>query len=402
MILPKFTEKQVEKVAQMFERAERVVILIHMSPDGDAMGSSLGLKHYLQSVLQRSGLSAQRSASDSGLPAKRSVSVIVPNAFPSFLQWMPGAEEDLIYEKQAAEADKLLEEADLIILTDFHEPKRIGSLGDKLLQVLDETKDICIIDHHLATIDVDATFAAAREVVHLIYPDSPSASELVYRLFYQLNLSAQRSFSGSDLSGEAGHSADSICGLNAATCLYTGMMTDTGNFSFNSNYPEMYEIVGQLVAAGVNKDEIYNTVFNQYSADRMRLMGYCLYQKMRIFPEHHTALIYLSRKELYRFNFQSGDAEGLVNLPLQISDVYYSCFMREDKVNPSEVNLANGSKIKVKISLRSQGDRPVNVFAHEVFGGGGHMNASGGEYYGPLPEAVQKFLDNYQSYFKKE
>lgn len=361
MILPKFTEKQVEKVAQMFERAERVVILTHMSPDGDAMGSSLGMKHQLQS----------------SIPPR----VIVPNAFPSFLQWMPGAEEDLIYEKQAAEADKLLEEADLIILTDFHEPKRIGSLGDKLLQVLDETKDICIIDHHLATIDVDATFAAAREVVHLIYPESPSASELVFRLFYQLSTTLN---------------------LEAATCLYTGMMTDTGNFSFNSNYPEMYEIVEQLVAAGVNKDEIYNKVFNQYTADRMRLMGYCLYQKMRIFPEHHTALIYLSRKELYRFNFQSGDAEGLVNLPLQISDVYYSCFMREDKVNPSEVNLANGSKIKVKISLRSQGNRPVNVFAHEVFGGGGHMNASGGEYYGPLSEAVQKLLDNYQSYFKKE
>ncbi|MCQ2325340.1 MAG: DHH family phosphoesterase, partial [Paludibacteraceae bacterium] len=336
MILPKFTEKQVEKVAQMFQRAERVVILTHMSPDGDAMGSSLGMKHALLSTLN----------SQTTLNSKLStLNVIVPNAFPSFLQWMPGAEEDLIYEKQAAEADALLEQADLIILTDFHEPKRIGSLGEKLLQVLDETKDICIIDHHLSTIDVDATFAAARESVFLIYPDSPSASELVYRLFYQL------STLNSQLSTTL-HSTLYTLNLDAATCLYTGMMTDTGNFSFNSNYPEMYEIVGQLVAAGVNKDAIYNKVFNQYSADRMRLMGYCLYQKMRVFPEHHTALIYLSRKELYRFNFQSGDGEGLVNLPLQISDVYYSVFMREDKVNPSEVSLANGSKIKVKISLR--------------------------------------------------
>jgi phosphoesterase RecJ-like protein len=177
------------------------------------------------------------------------------------------------------------------------------------------------------------------------------------------------------------------------------MMTDTGNFSFNSNYPEMYQIVGELVALGVNKDEIYNRVFNSYSADRMRLMGYCLYQKMKIFPEHHTALIYLSRKELYRFNFQSGDAEGIVNLPLQIKDIHYSCFMREDKVNPTEVALAGGSKTKIKISLRSQGNRPVNIFAKEIFGGGGHANASGGEYYGPLPEAVQLFIDNYQQYF---
>jgi phosphoesterase RecJ-like protein len=155
------------------------------------------------------------------------------------------------------------------------------------------------------------------------------------------------------------------------------------------------------VAAGVNKDEIYNCVFNAYSADRMRLMGYCLYQKMKIFPEYHTALIYLSRKELYRFNFKSGDAEGIVNLPLQIQDIHYSCFMREDKVNPTEKELANGSKTKIKISLRSQGDRPVNIFAHDICGGGGHANASGGEYYGPLPEAVQKFIDNYQTYFNK-
>jgi phosphoesterase RecJ-like protein len=180
------------------------------------------------------------------------------------------------------------------------------------------------------------------------------------------------------------------------------MMTDTGNFSFNSNYPEMYQIIGELVAFGVNKDEIYNRVFNAYSADRMRLMGYCLYQKMKIFPEHHTALIYLSRKELYRFNFQSGDAEGIVNLPLQIKDIHYSCFMREDKVNPTEVALAGGSKTKIKISLRSQGNRPVNVFAKDIFNGGGHANASGGEYYGPLPEAVQLFIDNYAQYFDQE
>ena len=368
MISSILSSKEVEKAASFFESARNIVIVTHMSPDGDAMGSSLGMKHYLQSA-----------------------NVIVPNAFPSFLAWMPGAEEDFVYESQSQEADALIEAADLIILTDFHEPKRIGSLGDKILATLNGTQNVLIVDHHLATTDVKVTFAKAKELVTFIESGSPSASELVFRLIYQL-INQTASF----------HFKLSTLNLEAATCLYTGMMTDTGNFSFNSNYPEMYEIVGQLVAAGVNKDDIYNKVFNQYSADRMRLMGYCLYNKMRIFPEHHTALIYLSRKELYRFNFQSGDAEGLVNLPLQISDVYYSVFMREDKVNPSEINLANGSKIKVKISLRSQGDRPVNVLAHEVFGGGGHKNASGGEYYGPLSEAVQKFLDHYPSYFAKE
>lgn len=354
MISNKLTAEQVNGAKALIEKAHRIVILTHLSPDGDAMGSSLGLRHWIESI------------------TTSKVNIVVPNPFPSFLAWMPGANDVVVYETDTEKGNQLLAEADLAICTDFNEPKRIGSLGDKLMQEnISRQLPILLIDHHLHPSDMAS--------VCISYPDSPSASELVYRLIYQWN------------------SATAIT-LDTARCLYTGMMTDTGNFSFNSNYPEMYEIVGQLVSAGVNKDAIYNAVFNQYSADRMRLMGYCLYQKMRLFPEHHVALIYLTRKELYRFNFQSGDAEGIVNLPLQIGDIYYSVFMREDKVNPSEVNLAHGSKIKVKISLRSQGDRPVNLFAHDIFGGGGHKNASGGEHYGPIVEAVQKFLDNYEKY----
>ena len=346
----KLTQEQVGATQRLIENAQEIVILTHMSPDGDAMGSSLGMMHYLR-----------------GLGKK--ATVVVPNSFPSFLAWMPGAQEVIVYEAHTKEANEVLEKAELAVCTDFNEPKRIGVVGDKLMTL---TCPKLLIDHHLHPADfADVTIS---------YFDSPSASELVYRLIRQL---------------------DGQITKDVATCLYTGMMTDTGNFSFNSNHPEMYEIVGELVSLGVDKDAVYNAVFNSYSADRMRLMGYCLYQKMRIFPEYHTALIYLSRKELYKFNFQSGDAEGIVNLPLQIKDVYYSCFMREDKVNPSEVSLAHGSKTKIKISLRSQGDRPVNVFAHEIFGGGGHANASGGEYYGGIAEAVQRFLDNYPKFFKK-
>ncbi len=347
----KLTQEQTSATQRLIENAQEIVILTHMSPDGDAMGSSLGMMHYLR-----------------GLGKK--ATVVVPNSFPSFLAWMPGAQEVIVYEAHTKEANEVLEKAELAVCTDFNEPKRIGVVGDKLMTL---TCPKLLIDHHLHPADfADVTIS---------YFDSPSASELVYRMIRQLNGQITK---------------------DVATCLYTGMMTDTGNFSFNSNHPEMYEIVGELVSLGVDKDAVYNAVFNSYSADRMRLMGYCLYQKMRIFPEYHTALIYLSRKELYKFNFQSGDAEGIVNLPLQIKDVYYSCFMREDKVNPSEVSLAHGSKTKIKISLRSQGDRPVNVFAHEIFGGGGHANASGGEYYGGIADAVQRFLDNYPKYFKKE
>jgi phosphoesterase RecJ-like protein len=179
-------------------------------------------------------------------------------------------------------------------------------------------------------------------------------------------------------------------------------MTDTGNFSYNSNRPQIYGMIAQLIAAGADKDAIYNAVFNQYSVDRVKLVGYCLYQKMRVFPEHHTALIYLSRKELYRFNFQKGDAEGIVNMPLQSKDIHYSVFMREDKATPDEMAKNGGIKTKIKLSFRSQGNRPVNVFAQEIFAGGGHANAAGGEFYGPLPEAVQRFLDNYTKYLKTD
>lgn len=342
----------IESARQLIHQSTRVVILTHMSPDGDAMGSSLAMRHFLEAQ-------------------GKEVAVIVPNAFPDFLAWLPKANEDIIYETQPTQANLLLEQADLIICTDFNEPKRIGSLGDKLLTL---TCKKMMIDHHLHPSDFPN--------LTISYPDSPSTCELVYRLITSLSASETHTIS-----------------TEIATCIYTGMMTDTGNFSFNSNRPDMYQIISELVKAGINKDEIYNRIFNAYSADRMRLMGYCLYNKMKIFPEYHTAFIYLSRKELYRFNFQSGDAEGIVNLPLQIKDIHYSCFMREDKVNPAEKALAGGSKTKIKISLRSQGERPVNVFAKEIFGGGGHANASGGEYYGPLTEAVQQFLENYQKYF---
>lgn len=354
MISSIFDSKAIFEAGRLIGSARSVVIITHMSPDGDAMGSALAMKHYL-------------------MGQGKQVSVVVPNAFPAFLAWMPGAEDVIIYESQKAEADRLMEAADLAVCTDFNTPKRIGSLGDKLLSL---SCPKILIDHHL--------FPDSFANVVFSFPQSPSASEIVYRFIRSLHPLKTDVFT-----------------LPLATCIYTGMMTDTGNFSFNSNYPEMYEIVGELVRVGVDKDAVYNSVFNSYTADRMRLMGYCLYSKMQIFAEHHTALIYLSRKELYRFNFQSGDAEGLVNLPLQISDIYYSCFMREDKVNATEIALAGGSKTKIKISMRSQGDRPVNTFCADIFNGGGHKNASGGEYYGNLKDAVALFLNNYKHYNNK-
>lgn len=338
-------------ILSYIQNATNIAIFTHQSPDGDAMGSSLGMYHYVKSL----GKQAQ---------------VIVPNAFPDFLAWMPGANNVLVYDAHAAQANTFLDGADLVICTDFNDPKRIGALGDKMLLLACPK---VLIDHHLHPAD----FADAMVSI----PEASSTCELVYEVLSTANYQLS---------------------TDIATCLYTGLMTDTGNFSYNSNRPQIYGMIAQLIAAGADKDAIYNAVFNQYSVDRVKLVGYCLYQKMRVFPEHHTALIYLSRKELYRFNFQKGDAEGIVNMPLQSKDIHYSVFMREDKATPDEMAKNGGIKTKIKLSFRSQGNRPVNVFAQEIFAGGGHANAAGGEFYGPLSEAVQRFLDNYTKYLKTD
>jgi len=333
---------QVKAAKELIAVAEKIVVITHISPDGDAMGSSLGMKHYL-------------------LAMGKQVSVVVPNEYPNFLAWIPGAKEDIIYDKHTEKADAAIDEADLLIITDFQEPKRAGDkLGERLKAIGErQEKPIIMIDHHLHPSDM--------ATVTISYPDCASASELVYRLICQMG------------------AVDMSQNLNFATCIYTGMMTDTGNFQYNSNHPEMYEIVANLMRTGVNKDACYDNVFNQFHPGRMRLVGYCLYRKMRIFPKYHVALIALTADELKQFNFNSGDAEGIVNMPLQIKQVHYSVFMREDVD-------------KIKLSFRSQGDRPINTFASDIYNGGGHKNAAGGEYYGLLKDAVKLFMDNYQTY----
>lgn len=329
---------------ELLQNAQHIVIFTHMAPDGDAMGSALAIYHWL-----------------GGKPE-----VIVPNAFPAFFNWMPGADKIHVYEKEHTACDAIIAAADLFICTDFNDPKRIGPMGEKMLA---NPCPKILIDHHLNPTD----FA---EEVHS-HPEASSSCEIVYQII-RSNPSI----------------ASTPMNLDIATCIYTGLMTDTGNFSFNSTRAELYDIIAELLRAGVQKDAIYNAVFNQYSEDRVRLTGYALYRKMRIYPEHHLALITLSADELERYHYQVGDTEGLVNMPLQISDVYYSVFMREERAKPGT------PKSRIRISFRSQGDRPVNLWASEVFHGGGHANASGGEIFGTIGQAVALFERTYKKYLK--
>ena len=336
---------------ERIEKASHIVIFTHMAPDGDAMGSSLAMWHWIKGL----------PVTGDGL---RDVTVIVPNAFPAFLGWMPGADQIRVYEKESASCDKLIAAADLFICTDFNDPKRIGPMGEKMLA---NPCPKILIDHHLNPVD----FA---DEVHS-EPEASSSCEIVYK--------------------ELRNEGIRELGKDIATCIYTGLMTDTGNFSYNSARCELYEIVADLVRAGVEKEKVYDAVFNQYSTDRVRLTGYALYRKMRIYQEYHLALITLDANELDRFHYQPGDCEGLVNMPLQIADVCYSVCMREERAKPGT------PKSRIRISFRSQGDRPVNIWASEVFHGGGHMNASGGELFGTIEQAVKLFEQTYSKYLKK-
>ncbi len=361
-----------------------------MAPDGDAMGSSLAMWHWCRDRF------AERPQAEL---AVGQVTVIVPNAFPAFFNWMPGADKILVYEKSQMKCNEIIAKADLFICTDFNDPKRIGPMGEKMLA---NGCPKILIDHHLLDRDKvaqrqkTADAQGQKEWYDEEYVDSgaSSACEIVYRLIAAE--AADRCAERPSQSDCKTANAERPLALKAeiATCIYTGLMTDTGNFSYNSTSAELYDIIASLLRAGVQKDAIYDAVFNQYSSDRMRLIGYALHRKMRIYPEYHLALITLTADELDRYHHQPGDCEGLVNMPLQIGDVYYSVFMREERAKPGT------PKSRIRISFRSQGDRPVNVWASEVFHGGGHMNASGGELFGSIDQAVRMFEQSYRKYLK--
>ena len=331
MLTKVIAQAEVDHVEKWFERAEKIVIVSHVSPDGDAIGSSLGLYHFL--TLQ-----------------EKTVNVIVPNAFPEFLHWMPGAKEVIVYDKYKEYADKLINEADVLCCLDFNVLSRI----DEMEEVVRNTPARkMMVDHHLYPGDFCR--------ITISHPEISSTSELVFRLICQLG-------NFSDITKEG------------AECIYTGMMTDTGGFTYNSNDREIYYIISELLSKGIDKDEIYRKVFNTHSEGRLRLMGYVLYDKMQVFPEFNSALIWLDASEQKRFQYKKGDTEGFVNIPLSIKDVRFSVFLREDT-----------EKKMIKVSLRSVGTFPCNKVAAEFFNGGGHLNASGGEFYGPMEEAINLF-----------
>jgi phosphoesterase RecJ-like protein len=324
------TDKFFDKYSRQLQSVQRIVVLSHKNPDGDALGAGLGLVEYYK---------------EKG----KDIFMVVPNDLPSFLHWMPGMDQVIVAFHQLKKAKSVIESADIIIMVDFNHIDRLDQLADI---VNAQEKPKILIDHHPnPTVSADLIMSNTQ---------ASSTAELVYRILYFEN--------GMEHLPQ-----------NVAECLFVGIMTDTGSFSYNSSNPETFEVVAGLLRSKINKEAITNRVYNNFSQDRMRFLGYMLYEKMKIIPEYKTAYIVLSKQDLLRFNHQPGDTEGFVNYPLSIEGVVFSAiFIEKDDIT--------------KCSFRSIGSFPANLVASKYFNGGGHRNAAGGSSKENLDKAVEQFI----------
>lgn len=310
--------------------AQHIVIVGHSRPDGDAIGSCLAWATYLSEQFDKES------------------AIVVPNAFPDFLHWLPGRETIVRYDKHPEEVKKLFADSDLVFCLDFNLYSRV----DEMEEVLRSAKgEFVMIDHHLGY-DLNT-------VVRASFPDLSSTSEIVFRIVWQMG--------GFDKLSK-----------KFAICDYCGMMTDTGGFTFASTRPEIFFIICQLLTKGIDKDKIYRNVFNNYSTWAIRLRGYLMSQKLNVIDDLHASYYTMTREDMKNFHYMRGDSEGLVNVPLQIKGMKCSVSLRED-------DRIDG---RIWVSLRSVDDFSVEDMAKRFFNGGGHFNASGGKLDCTMDEAV--------------
>ena len=330
MIIDILNEAQLSQLDQLITTADIILITCHKSPDGDAIGSCLGWAEYLRS-------------------RGKEPTIVVPDQFPDFLMWLPNTEKIVRYDKHKEKCDMLFKIADLIFCLDFNATSRVSDMEPALVG---SPAPKVLIDHHL-----DPTVPAVLSISH---PEACSTCELVFRIAWQMN-------------------GFQSLGRQFAIPVYCGMMTDTGGFLYNSSRPKIYFIIGELLTKHIDKDRIYRNVYHNYSEDRIRLMGYVMYEKLTYLPEYHAAYYAITKDELRRFHFIKGDAEGLVNIPQQIKGLRLSISLRED----------TEKKNLIWVSLRSVDQFPCNKMASEFFNGGGHLNASGGHLNMTMEEAVE-------------
>jgi phosphoesterase RecJ-like protein len=318
------------KFKTLLKSVKNSVIVTHFNPDGDAMGSSLALYHYLKQL-------------------NKTVTIVVPNAYPEFLHWLPGNNKVLIFEKNEVRAEKVINKADCIFTLDFNAFKRLEKLGH-ILQATKTPK--ILIDHH------QQPEHYAKYYFHDV--NACSTCELIFDWIVGLG-------------------DKKLIDKKIAACLYTGLMTDTGSFRYPSVTTKTHTIVAELLKTGIVPSTIHGSVYDTYSEDRLKLVGFVLSQRMIVLKDVPVAFFALNSSDMHKFNYQKGDTEGLVNYPFAIKGIKVCAFFNET------------SEGYVKISLRSKGKIDVNTFARKYFNGGGHINAAGGKSLVSLEETVKKF-----------
>ncbi len=324
------------KFKEIIENNRQFVIFGHVNPDGDAIGSTLALYHYLK---------------NHGKKPK----VITPNDFPDFLKWMPDAGEIITFQEKENEAKILIEKAEVLIFCDFNDVKRLSKLQDTI-QKSNQPK--IMIDHHpQPTGFADIEFSDISV---------SSTAELLYEVLYEI-------------------SGNEYMNTNFANCILTGIITDTGIFHHNSEQPRTYEIIAELISLGGNKQKVINEIYNTNTYSKLRLLGNNLLNGMQYYPQFASAFIVLTKDDQQKFNYQVGDTEGHVNIPLSIKEVNFSAlFIEKDEY--------------IKISFRSNDKFDVNTFARKYYHGGGHKNAAGGKSYKPLNKTIENFVSLLEKY----
>ncbi|WP_294244957.1 bifunctional oligoribonuclease/PAP phosphatase NrnA [uncultured Chryseobacterium sp.] len=324
-----FTPAELLEINTLLAPENRIVILTHYNPDGDAIGSGLGLKHYLKAK----GIHAE---------------LIVPNDFPKFLKWMPEAKKVLIAEYKRKVAAELIADADVIFCLDFNAPSRIGLLGDWLTNA--KAKKI-LIDHH-----------QQPEPFDFVYSDTviPATCQMIYHFIEAMD-------------------DEKMVNREIAECLYTGIMTDTGGFRFRSTSADTHRIVANLIEKGADPSMITSNTWDTNTVSRLQLLALIL-GRIEVVKDGKVAILYLTRDELKTYGFQKGDTEGFVNYGLSILGVKMAAFFMEDLYEDF-----------IKISFRSKDDMDVNRFSRKYFSGGGHINAAGGKSDESLEGTIETF-----------
>lgn len=333
------TEGECNMLRSLIDGAETIVLCCHQHPDGDAVGSLLGWAEVLRTM-------------------GKEPMMVVPDQYPDYLQWMPNSEKIIRYDKHKEQVDMTLKVADLVFCLDFNSLSRTADL-EAAIQA--SPAKMVLMDHHLSP-DVSTVLAVS-------HPEMSSTCELLFRVVWQMGLFDQ-------------------LGKHFAGPIYCGMMTDTGAFTFNSNDPAIFFIISQLLTKRINKDKIYRCVYHNYSEHRLRLVGHVLCNKLVVDEKLHAAYYTLTRADQKEFHFVKGDAEGVVNMPLQIKGLKLSISLRED---------TERDKL-VWVSLRSVDSFPCNQVAEQFFDGGGHLNASGGRVQGTMDNAVQRVRQALQAF----